>query len=374
MSLAVTFDEGPERRPARFADPVATITATEPAEIAGAFEAMERARAAGGWLAGFASYELGYALSTKLSSLMPASRDLPLLSFGVYDGPGRVPDAAPESVAITDLAPCWDADRYGHAFERLRDYIAAGDIYQANLTFPMEGRATGSAAALAAALARRQPVRYGVLVETEEMAIVGRSPELFFEIDRDGAIRARPMKGTAPRGTDPAEDRALRTSLAMSEKNRAENLMIVDLLRNDISRISRVGSVRVPRLFTIESYETVHQMVSDVTGALVPGTTLGQVFRALFPCGSVTGAPKIRAMEIIRELEETPRGAYCGASGWIAPNGSMRFGVAIRSLTLWPDGRVRLNVGGGVVHDSTASGEYEEALWKARFADLCHRG
>ncbi len=178
------------------------------------------------------------------------------------------------------------------------------------------------------------------------------------------------MKGTAPRGRTAAEDTALRGSLAASEKDRAENLMIVDLLRNDVSRIAGIGSVHVPRLFRVESYETVHQLVSEVAGLLREGTTLAQVFAALFPCGSVTGAPKIRAMEIIRELEDAPRGAYCGATGWIAPGGALRLGVTIRTLMMRTGGSVRLNVGGGVVHDSTGAGEYEEALWKARFADL----
>lgn len=178
------------------------------------------------------------------------------------------------------------------------------------------------------------------------------------------------MKGTAPRASNPAHDAALRLELQQSLKNRAENLMIVDLLRNDISRICRVGTVRVPELFAIESYVTVHQMVSRVTGELRPGTTPSAIFRAIYPCGSITGAPKIRAMEIIRELEAGPRGAYCGAMGWIAPDGAARFNVAIRTLTLYDEGEVAFGVGGGIVADSTAEGEFEEALWKARFAAL----
>ncbi len=143
--------------------------------------------------------------------------------------------------------------------------------------------------------------------------------------------------------------------------------MIVDLLRNDISRVCRTGSVRVPDLYRVETYATVHQMVSRITGDLIPGTSFSDILRALFPCGSITGAPKIRAMQIIRDLEPAPRGVYCGAVGWIAPDGSASFNVAIRTLTLFPDGRARFGVGGGIVHDSTPEGEYEEALWKARF-------
>ena len=166
----------------------------------------------------------------------------------------------------------------------------------------------------------------------------------------------------------PVRDAGLREALGRDGKNRAENLMIVDLLRNDIGRIAEIGSVRVPELFAVESYATVHQMVSRVTGRLLPGMRLPQVLAALFPCGSVTGAPKLRAMEIIRELEPWPREAYCGAIGWAAPDGRASFNVAIRTLALHPGGEAVLNVGGGVVADSTAAAEYEEALWKARFA------
>jgi para-aminobenzoate synthetase component 1 len=177
------------------------------------------------------------------------------------------------------------------------------------------------------------------------------------------------MKGTAPRDADPVRDAALAAELAVSEKARAENLMIVDLLRNDIARISEVGSVKVPELYAVEPFATLHQMSSTVTGRLVAGADLAGLMAALFPCGSITGAPKIRAMEIIREVEGRARGVYCGAMGWMAPDGDAVWNVAIRTLSLFPGGRVALNVGGGVVHDSTAAGEWEEALWKARYAE-----
>jgi para-aminobenzoate synthetase component 1 len=181
------------------------------------------------------------------------------------------------------------------------------------------------------------------------------------------------MKGTAPRDPDPVRDAALAAELAASEKARAENLMIVDLLRNDIARISEVGSVKVPELYAVEPFATVHQMSSTVQGRLVAGADLGGLMAALFPCGSITGAPKIRAMEIIREVEGRARGVYCGAMGWMAPGGDAAWNVAIRTLSLFPEGRVVLNVGGGVVQDSTAAGEWEEALWKARYAEGLER-
>jgi para-aminobenzoate synthetase component 1 len=250
----------------------------------------------------------------------------------------------------------------------VKDYIGVGDIYQANLTFPLTCKRTGSLDALYAALQAKQSVPFGALVDLGGPALLSRSPELFFSIDADRNIRARPMKGTAPRGGTPEEDAALAKWLHRSEKNRAENLMIVDLLRNDMSRISEIGSVKVPALFAVETYATLHQMTSSISSKLVEGTYLTDIFRALFPCGSITGAPKIRAMQIIHELEAGPRGAYCGAIGWIAPNGAMTFNVAIRTLTCFEDNSVRLNVGGGVVYDSDAAGEYEEALLKGRYA------
>jgi para-aminobenzoate synthetase component I len=198
--------------------------------------------------------------------------------------------------------------------------------------------------------------------------LVSRSPELFFALDGHGGIETRPMKGTAPRDPDLEADRHIKAALGQDAKNRAENLMIVDLLRNDVGRIAEVGSVTVPDLFEVVTYATLHQMVSRVTGRLRPGVGLAAVLRALFPCGSVTGAPKIRAMEILRDVEDAPRDAYCGAIGWAGPDGRARFNVAIRTLTLHPGGEAVLNVGGGIVADSTAESEYQEALWKARFA------
>jgi len=368
--LQIRFDRGPEGHPAEFTDPDRLITAMTAAEVPAALAALEAAQAQGRWLAGYASYELGYALEPRLAALMPGGRRLPLLCFGVHDAPRAARPLETGPVTLGPLRPVWDADRYAQAFDRQHDWIGAGDLYQANLTFPIELAARGSAQAIYAALEARQPVGHGALVLQEGLpALLSRSPELFFRIDRAGRLETAPMKGTLPRDPDPARDAELRARLGADAKNRAENLMIVDLLRNDLSRIAEIGSVRVPQLYQVETYATVHQLVSRVTGQLAPGTGLGDVLRALFPCGSITGAPKIRAMEIIRTLEEAPREAYCGAIGWAAPDGRAEFNVAIRTLML-EHGQARLNVGGGVVWDSTAASEYEEALWKARFAML----
>jgi para-aminobenzoate synthetase component 1 len=362
-----------------FGQPQSLIVAWAPEDVADAFAQIENARANGLWIAGYASYELGYVLEAKLAPLMPENRDTPLMLFGVYDGPddsaiqdmvmAGVRDA--DSAGLTPPTPVWTEDRYNNAFDQVKDYISAGDIYQANLTFPMRAKWSGTPAGLFHALQAVQPVQYGALVDLGVgPVIVSRSPELFYRTDSDGRIETRPMKGTMPRGETEAEDDARAEFLQNDEKNRAENLMIVDLLRNDLSRVSEVGSVKVPTLFAIERFKTVLQMTSTVEAQLRSGVTLSEVFEGIFPCGSITGAPKIRAMEIIRELEPDPRGVYCGTVGWAAPDGSSRFNVAIRTISLFDDGQAVLNVGGGVVYDSTSQSEYEEALWKARYTKL----
>ena len=366
--MQIRFDHGPTGTACTFAQAARLIVAETPAEVPAALAALDQARTEGHWLAGFASYELGHALEPRLASCMPARRRLPLLQFGAYAAPRDAAPLAPGPAALGDMTPGWDQPRYARAFQTVHDYICAGDIYQANLTFPLTMTATGSPQALHAALARVQPVRHGALIEAPGLpAILSRSPELFFRTHADGRIETRPMKGTQPRSPDPAEDARRRQFLQSDAKNRAENLMIVDLLRNDISRVSLPGSVRVPDLFSVETYETVYQMTSRITAQMQPGTGLSDILRALFPCGSITGAPKLRAMQILAQLGNRARDIYCGTIGWAAPDGRAEFNVAIRTLMV-EEGRATLNVGGGVVYDSTAAGEYEEALWKARFA------
>jgi para-aminobenzoate synthetase component 1 len=368
-------ENGPGAQPAAFTAPLGLIRADTPTEVPDALQAIDAALGDGHWVAGLASYELGYAFEPRLAPLMPPDRNVPLLCVGVFDAPEPATRLLARAEGLTGMArlsalrPDWDGPTHAEAARRVIDYIAAGDIYQANLTFPVTADWSGDPWGLYAALRRRQPVPHGAFLSFPDMPpIASRSPELFFQTDAAARIETRPMKGTAPRAPTPEADEALKNDLRFSVKNRAENLMIVDLLRNDISRLCLPGTVRVPALFSVETYETLHQMVSRVTGQLRPGTGFADIMAALFPCGSVTGAPKIRAMEVIRELEPWPRGAYCGTIGWMAPDGSSAFNVAIRTLTLWPDGRADLPVGGGIVADSTPDGEYEEALWKARFA------
>ncbi|UWQ38324.1 aminodeoxychorismate synthase component I [Leisingera aquaemixtae] len=389
--MRIRFDQGPMGAGTVFSQPLRVIRADGADEVPAALAALDAARGAGHWLAGYASYELGYALEPKLAGRMPAGRRLPLICFGVYEGPLQsdtegcvrpraeseapargggwaLPGVPPGDAGLDGITPRWTYERYAEAFAEVNRNIGKGDIYQANLTFPIDAEAYGTAVELYAALQARQAVGYGVLVEQDGLPdLLSRSPELFFRTDADGVIETRPMKGTQPRSDDPVEDARRRDFLRQDEKNRAENLMIVDLLRNDISRVALTGSVHVPELFAVESYATVHQMVSLVRAKLRPDAGLADIFTALFPCGSITGAPKIRAMEILADLEPWARGIYCGTIGWAAPGGASEFNVAIRTLML-EGGRATLNVGGGVVWDSTAESEYEEALWKARFA------
>ncbi|MEO9167477.1 MAG: aminodeoxychorismate synthase component I [Aestuariivirga sp.] len=367
----VLFDHGPLATGSLFSNPIEIIRADHAEEVEAAFAALDQARRKGLWLAGYASYELGYALDERLRPLLPTERSEPLLLFGVFVAPISPPTTVTkpsQSATLSALTPLWDFARYGEAFDRIHDMISAGDVYQVNLTFPLTAEVIGTPLDLYQALAARQPVSFGAFVDLGGPVLLSRSPELFFRIDMAGRIETQPMKGTLARAGDAVEDAARRAWLAADPKNRAENLMIVDLLRNDLSRVAEFGSVRVPELFHVETFATVHQMTSRIEAQLRSNLSLHQIFTALFPCGSVTGAPKIRAMEIIRTLEPDARGAYCGAIGWVAPTGAMEFNVAIRTLVLPRDSTARLNVGGGIVHDSTAEAEYEEALWKTRFA------
>jgi len=340
-----------------FGSPPEILRADDAAGFDAALARAEAARRSGKWLAGYLSYEAGYLLEPKLRPLLPAGRRTPLLCLGVFDrGPetGPVGDAAlPTNGPIFDARAAWSFEDYRPRFERLHGHLRAGDCYQGNLTFPVRAHWTGAPQSVFDALTARQPVRYGALVDLGGPVIVSRSPELFFEIDGEGWIETHPMKGTAARGASQAEDEASRQALRDDPKNQAENRMIVDLLRNDISLISEVGTLDVPRLFDVETYPTLHTMVSRVRAKLLPDLSIRDVFAALFPCGSVTGAPKIRAMEILHALEGVPRDVYCGAIGWIAPDGRMRFSVAIRTISLYPDGEAVYNIGGGIVFDST---------------------
>ena len=370
MMGTVLFDKGPLQMGTLFESPIDIIRADTPEEVPAALDAMQKAKEDGKWLAGYASYELGYLFTPRLAGILPEDRAVPFLLFGVFERPRPDDETATGSATLSDTTPVWDLETYRTAYDQVKEHIAAGDFYQANLTFPLEATLTGDPAALYRDLREKQPVPHGAMVDLGGPVILSRSPELFFRSTSEGELTTRPMKGTIARGKSIQEDVVNSSWLRRSEKNRAENLMIVDLLRNDMSRISEIGSVKVPELYTVESYATVYQMTSTIRSQLLQGTTIPQIFEALFPCGSVTGAPKIMAMTVLRRLEHGARDVYCGSIGWIAPDGAMEFNVAIRTLTCFDGGKVRLNVGGGIVHDSEGKDEYAEALLKSAFAKL----
>ncbi len=364
-----------------FENPVEIVACDDPAGVGGALDRIAGAGRGGLYAAGFMAYELGYLLEPKLMPLLPDGHRQPLIWMGLFAAPRRLDregianflhaQSAGEDHVVEGRGQTVDRDQYLDAIGRVRDYIAAGDVYQINFTFHHRFRLTGDPVSLYRDLRRRQPVAHGALLRGPDWHLLSLSPELFVEI-RDGRAIARPMKGTAQRGATPAEDAEIAAWLRADVKSRAENLMITDLLRNDLSRIALIGSVRVPALFNVETYPTVHQMTSTVEARLRPGIGFTEIVKGLFPCGSVTGAPKIRAMEIIRELETGPRGAYTGSVGMVAPNGDLRFNVAIRTLFVGADGDGDMGIGSGIVHDSDPAAEYDECLLKARFLTARH--
>jgi len=367
-------DSRPGREKSRlFTDLVRIVAAYKPAEVEPALAALAAAREEGLFAAGYFAYELCYALEPRLARLAHPPGP-PLLWFGLFRRAEELSGSEADAWLMAHIRGRAYAgplrlgetqDGYAEKFARVRDYILAGDAYQVNLTFAARFAFAGDPLALYARLRGRAEAGHGAYVDDGTRHILSFSPELFFAIE-NGTITARPMKGTAPRGTDEKDDARIAARLKASEKDRAENLMIVDLIRNDIGRVAKTGSVGVEELFAVETYPTVHQMVSTVRGALREDVTPADLVRALFPCGSVTGAPKLRAIEIIRELENAPRGLYCGAIGVFAPDGSGVFNVAIRTLTI-EGGQGTLGIGGGIVADSKADSEYAECLIKARF-------
>ena len=362
----VLLDDARGEAPALlYEQPVQIVEARAPADVWPAMLRLRDAARRGLHAAGFIGYEAGYALEAKLRPLaanVSKGEAPPLLWFGLFEAVREVSDWLPDPASGWTSAPKPTIERaaYEAAVARVQEHILAGDIYQANLTFQAEVRTAGSPLAVYAAIRGRAKAGHGGIVHTGEHILLSFSPELFFTLE-EGRLTTRPMKGTAPRSGDPE-------TLKADPKQRAENLMIVDLLRNDLSRVSKPGTVKVPALFEVETYPTVHQLVSTVTSELESGLGPIDVIEAIFPCGSITGAPKIRAMEIIAGLEAGPRGAYTGAIGRVAPDGEASFNVAIRTLTLRPGEAVaRLGLGAGIVADSRAEEEWRECLAKGAF-------
>jgi para-aminobenzoate synthetase/4-amino-4-deoxychorismate lyase len=366
-----------------FESPEEIVACDDPEGVESALDRIAGAGRDGLYAAGFMAYELGYLLEPKLAPLLPENRRQPLIWMGLFKAPQRLnrdgitaflgAQAGGAGHALEMRGQTIEREPYLDAIHRVKDYIVAGDVYQINFTFHHRFHLAGDPVSLYRDLRWRQPVAHGALLQGPDWHLLSLSPELFVAIN-DGRAVTRPMKGTAQRGATPAEDAEIAAWLRADAKSQAENLMITDLLRNDLSRIALIGSVRTPELFTVETYPTVHQMTSTVEARLRPGMGFREIVERLFPCGSVTGAPKIRAMEIIRELEVGSRGAYTGSVGMVAPNGDLRFNVAIRTLFVGNDGDGEMGIGSGIVHDSDPAAEYEECLLKARFLTAPHEG
>ncbi|MBC8206533.1 MAG: chorismate-binding protein [Kiritimatiellales bacterium] len=366
-----------------FKDPVEVLTARTPDEV---FQCLEKIEASGLWAAGFVSYEAAGAFDDALKTHQPG--DLPLLQFGLFQTLGKISPESNGEYRLGEWIPSVSRDEYSKVIAAIKEHIAAGNTYQVNYTFRLNADFEGDPFSFFCDLAAAQQGRYGAYIETDDVAICSASPELFFEL-KDGTITSRPMKGTLPRGLTFSDDCKQREVLQNSPKDRAENIMIVDMIRNDIGRVAEAGSVETLSRFDVEKYPTVWQMTSTVRGRLQPRMNanrapgelgsanagqqsgnerekLGEIMRALFPCASITGAPKAKTMELIQGLEKGPRGIYTGSIGFIAPDGTAQFNVAIRTAVVdRSSGVVEYGIGGGIVWDSDSESEYEEALSKA---------
>jgi para-aminobenzoate synthetase/4-amino-4-deoxychorismate lyase len=374
--LVESHRDADQERGLLFSEPERLLQARAPGDVPGCLEQLDAALAAGRYVAGFLSYEAGYGLLPKLAGLtLPDSLEHALW-FGVFERCrelcGRelaawlAARAGGEAARVSELQFDRDRDQHRRDFERIQAYLHAGDSYQVCQSLRARFRVHGSPAALFSRLRNAQRTAYSALLQTDEYALLSLSPELFFR-KRGAEVELKPMKGTAASGHDAGEDARISEHLRADEKTRAENVMIVDLLRNDIGRIAEPGSVRVPELFSVERFDQVLQMTSTITARIDPALGLSALMRSLFPSGSVTGAPKLRTMQIIHELEPSARGIFCGSIGYATPSGDACFNVAIRSLAVGRDGNGVLGIGSGVVVDSSSDAELDECLLKARF-------
>jgi para-aminobenzoate synthetase/4-amino-4-deoxychorismate lyase len=349
-----------------FDHPLRTYSTSELAEVVSLLSAVEAAAKSGCWAALMLSYEAAPAFDRSLKTQPPGV--LPVAWAAVFAGPSEIKSKlSGEGYRVSAWEPQVSRSEYGEAVSRIHELIARGHTYQVNYTFPLTATLAGEPLTWYRDLCSAQGADYCVYLDLGRYKVLSLSPELFFERKGD-SIRTKPMKGTISRGRWASEDEEMAQRLATSAKDRAENVMIVDLLRNDLGKVSLPGSVQVSELFEVERFETLWQMTSTVESTLRAGVGLDELIAALFPCGSVTGAPKIRTMEIIRQLERYPRGVYTGMIGFIRPGGDCVFNVAIRTIVLDSEtGRATFGVGGGITFDSTAEREYEECLLKSSF-------
>jgi para-aminobenzoate synthetase / 4-amino-4-deoxychorismate lyase len=359
-----------ENEPKLFISPKEVIACHDPAGLKKSFDRVESWLDKGFYAAGFLSYEAGYAFESTLAGRNDYG--FPLLNMGCYAAPAADEGlfrGNPGQYSLGGITRSKSFPEYQKHIQRIRAYIAAGDVYQITYCLKTRFRFDGNGRSLFTDLLRAQPVPYPAYIDSGEFSILSLSPEMFIR-KKGTLLRTKPMKGTWPRGANPFSDLAARFRLKFDEKNRAENLMITDLLRNDLGRVG--SGIRVKKIFEVTGYKTLYQMTSSVDADIRKDTPLYEIFRALFPSGSVTGAPKIRAMQIVRGLEQEERKIYTGAIGYITPERDLFFSVPIRTLLI-EDGRGEMGIGGGIIWDSTPQGEWDEGMLKSRFLFECAR-
>ncbi|SEA04537.1 para-aminobenzoate synthetase / 4-amino-4-deoxychorismate lyase [Thalassobacillus cyri] len=364
--LQFDFSETAYEQPICFTDPIKVIEVFCIEEVPAAFHELEAATQEGYYVAGFVSYEAAPGFDSAFH-VHQTNGDFPLVWFGIFENPvdaNSWTESQPD-YRISDWKLDTDEEEYHQGISSIKQAIEEGNTYQVNYTARLTAQFQGNDYAFYQQLKENQQSAYASYLNIGNYRVLSASPELFFQVSK-GSIKTKPMKGTATRGRSIREDEQLKQKLYTSEKDRAENLMIVDLLRNDIGRIARPGTVKVPKLFEVESYPTVHQMTSTVEAELDPAAKIYDWFQALFPCGSITGAPKISTMNYISKLEKSPRHIYCGAIGFITPDKEAIFNVPIRTVLIDKEAETATyGAGGGITWDSTVEGEYEELMAKA---------
>ena len=351
--------------------PIAHLKATQPNQIASVLSSIQSHQGSGRYVVTLFAYEFG----ESLQGLTPKTSRIPFVEAFVFDRclklsaeetSNWIQNEIKNSENTSDPAGLLNIEAdisqgsYKKSIVKIQDHIRQGDTYQVNYTMRLKGAFYGTPIKLYQTLRQRQPVRFGAFIDAGEHKVICLSPELFIAKKKDQIV-AQPMKGTLSSMEGPA------TALSLSPKDRAENLMITDLIRNDLGMICKIGSVRVPELFQVQSVGSIYQMTSTITGELREGIALPEILKATFPCGSITGAPKLRTMELIQELEGSPRGLYCGSIGYFEPNGDFRLNVAIRTMEVLNKNRFQMGVGSGITIDSDPEKEWQECQTKANF-------
>ncbi|WP_067728796.1 aminodeoxychorismate synthase component I [Oceanobacillus damuensis] len=361
--------EDKKENPLLFKNPIKVLSASTIEEVIPLLKEVEEETSKGNYAAGYVSYEAAPAFDQNFK--VNENPDMPLLWFGIYEAPEKTTIKSFRDFRLSEWKAETNIIDYNDSIQQIKNAIEKGITYQVNYTIRLLSQFDGDSIAFYNQMVNAQAANYSAYLNIGDYTVISASPELFFHLRKDGVITTKPMKGTVGRGKNAQEDDDNSRWLYQSEKNRAENVMIVDLLRNDLGMVAIEGSVKVPSLYSIEEYPTVYQMTSTVTAEISDDKTISDIFKAIFPCGSITGAPKISTMNIINDLESSPRNVYCGAIGYITPEKEAIFNVPIRTVMIDNEkGTAQYGVGGGITWDSTEKEEYNEVLTKAKVLDV----